>query len=108
MLTNLCVLNYQRIKDFTHDLGPVTLIVGANGSGKSAVLRALKALCFNKRGDSFIQDGEDEALVSINVHGKRDDNTDGSRVVWTKPRKSSAEYDLFTWAGEMNFAKTGT
>ena len=44
MLTRVRVDNYQCLVDFELELGPFTLLVGANGSGKTSLLEALRAL----------------------------------------------------------------
>lgn len=44
MLTTLCVANYRSLRDLRLPLGRLTLITGANGSGKSSIYRALRLL----------------------------------------------------------------
>ncbi len=106
MLKRLQVNNFQRISEVDIDLGSITLIVGPNGSGKTAILRALKALCFNRRGDDFIRKGGDESMVLLT-------RSDGG-VGWVKERGSSATYDLLlsdeVAKGEQSqqWSKTGT
>ncbi len=44
MLTTLAVANYRSLRDLIVPLGRLNLIVGANGSGKSSLYRALRLL----------------------------------------------------------------
>ncbi|GGP18057.1 AAA family ATPase [Silvimonas iriomotensis] len=44
MLTTLAIENYRSLRDLILPLGRLTLITGANGSGKSSVYRALRLL----------------------------------------------------------------
>jgi len=44
MLTRLCVENYRSLQVIDIPLGPLTVLVGPNGSGKTTVLRALACL----------------------------------------------------------------
>jgi DNA repair ATPase RecN len=108
MLTHLRVDNYQAIQSAELDLAPVTLIVGHNMAGKSAILRALHALCFNRTGDGFIREGEDGASVFLRAQGGRPDGTDSYQVTWTKKRGKSADYETLCWGGENSYTKTGS
>lgn len=42
MLSNLRVVRFKRLKDLDLDLEPITVLVGANNSGKSSVLQAVQ------------------------------------------------------------------
>jgi putative ATP-dependent endonuclease of OLD family len=44
MLTRLTIKNYRSLEDVDLPLGPVTALVGPNGSGKTSILRALSCL----------------------------------------------------------------
>ena len=74
--------NYQAIADADVALGGLTIIVGANDSGKTALQRGLMALAFNQTGDKFIRYDQDEAEVQVEI--------DGLIVGWRKG--ASAEY----------------
>ena len=50
MLTTLAVRNYRTLRDFVVPLGPLTLVTGANGSGKSNLYRALRLLADTAQG----------------------------------------------------------
>lgn len=64
------IQNFQSIKNLDIELGNFTIIVGPSSSGKSAFVRALKALASNKRGHSFITTGEDTAVISADLGDK--------------------------------------
>jgi len=71
MIDSLRVRNFQTHKKLTIKFDPaITTIVGSSDRGKSAILRALRWLCFNKPdGDSFIREGSSFAKVQIKVDG---------------------------------------
>ncbi len=50
MITKLYVDNYKTLVDFTVEFQPLTLIVGANGSGKTAITEVLNAVSLMLRG----------------------------------------------------------
>lgn len=104
MIKRLLVENYQSIKTADLELGPLTLIVGQNFSGKSALLRAFHSLCFGKTGDEFIRHGED--TVTVELH------TDDTIVTWEKRSGVSASYSVAGGRGNIVlpgkvFEKTG-
>jgi len=72
VISHLELVNFQ-----CHDLTrikldkEVTAIVGPSDSGKSAIIRALKWVVFNRPlGSSFIKDGESSVSVRVKVDGK--------------------------------------
>ena len=97
MLERIEVAGYQSLKDIDLELGRFTVIVGQSGSGKSALIRALKALCFNQTGDRFIRHGQQKASVTLTFDG-------GQTVCWEKKRGTSAAYEL----GDVLYTRTGT
>ena len=44
MITTIAIAGYRSLRDVKLALGPLTLVTGANGSGKSNVYRALRLL----------------------------------------------------------------
>ncbi|RUL76136.1 AAA family ATPase [Dyella choica] len=50
MLTTLAIANYRSLRSLTLPLGPLNLITGANGSGKSNLYRALRLLAETAHG----------------------------------------------------------
>lgn len=87
MLERLEVHDYQSLKDVDLALGQFTVIVGPSGNGKSALIRALRALAFNQVGQRFIRHGRPKAWVRLTFD-------DGQVVEWEKPREKGATYAL--------------
>lgn len=52
MLTTLAVSGYRSLRDVVVELGQVTVVTGANGSGKSSLYRALRLLTDAARGEA--------------------------------------------------------
>ncbi len=69
-VTTLCVAGYRSLRDVRLGLGALTVITGANGSGKSSLYRALRLLA-EVAGSSAIQ--------SLALEGGR------SSVLWAGP-----------------------
>jgi predicted ATPase len=44
MITRLSVAGYRSLRDVRLELSPLTVVTGANGSGKSSLYRALRLL----------------------------------------------------------------
>jgi DNA repair protein SbcC/Rad50 len=72
MLTHLKVRNFQGHRNLDIKLDPsVTTIIGPTDTGKSAILRALRWVCFNQpRGDALIRDGASHVSVKLTVDKK--------------------------------------
>ena len=51
MLTTLAIANYRSLRDLTLPLQALTVIAGANGSGKSNLYRALRLLAETAQGN---------------------------------------------------------
>lgn len=58
MIHSIRVKNYQSHLDTQIELKPLTVIVGPSSAGKSALIRALKALSYNQSGKDFITHGQ--------------------------------------------------
>lgn len=73
MIERLRIANFQKHARLTIDLDPsITTIVGPSDAGKSAIIRALRWVCFNKPdGDGFIRDGASFAKVQLTVDGMK-------------------------------------
>lgn len=94
MLKSISVQNYQSLEDVTVELGGLTVIVGPSNTGKSALIRAVQALCFNQSGTDFMTRGKDKTSITIEA--------DGNTVNWTKGK--SAAYDL----NGQSYSRMGT
>ena len=76
-LKKLKINNFQSLKNVDINFSDtITTIVGKTDSGKSAILRALRALCFNASGNDFITFGETKTTV--------EGVFDGGSVRWEK------------------------
>lgn len=73
------VQNFQSIKDATVVIDGFTVVTGTNNTGKSALMRAIRAAFQNARGTSFIRHGADKCIVEI-------DFGDGHTLRWEKGR----------------------
>lgn len=87
MLERLVIHNFQCHHKLVVDFDPqITTIMGQSDQGKSAVLRALRLVCFNApSGTAFITHGEDECKIILKV--------DGHKIIRTRS-KSINEYSL--------------
>src|SRR6266566_3015621 len=67
MLTKFTLANFKSYREATLDLGPLTLLIGANASGKSNALEALQMFSWLARGrrleDVFQAVQESELLI---------------------------------------------
>lgn len=57
MITDIVIEDYQAIKRADLALGQFTVVTGPTGSGKSAVIRAMKLVAFNARGTTYVRHG---------------------------------------------------
>ncbi len=73
MITSLDLRNWQSLVDLNLPLGRFTVVVGASSSGKTALVRALRALASNVRGTSAITRGASAASITARL-------SDGARV----------------------------
>lgn len=64
MIDRIVAHNFQSLKSVDITLGKLTVVVGPSSSGKSALMRALRALASNVRGSSFITQGAKKASIS--------------------------------------------
>lgn len=95
MIDTIFIRDYQSLGKADINFAPITLIVGQNYAGKSAVLRALRALATNQSGDEFIRQGAKEAAVSVWI--------DGVEIGWSKAKGKGGEYCI----DDRLFTKTG-
>lgn len=73
MLDYLHLLNFQNHRDTRIDLGPVTVLVGDNDAGKTAALRGLEWLAFNRWDGAaldFVTWGEAAAEAVLGLDGR--------------------------------------
>lgn len=65
MLTTLAVSGYRSLRDVVVELGQVTVVTGANGSGKSSLYRALRLLVEAARGSAVAALAREGGLPSV-------------------------------------------
>jgi len=64
------VKNFQSLRSVALDLGKLTVVVGPSSSGKTALIRALKGVACNLRGDGYVTHGEKFAAITVRTeHG---------------------------------------
>jgi exonuclease SbcC len=85
MIRTITLSNYMSHVHTTLDLAPgLTVLVGPNNCGKSAVVSALESLCRNTSGEFMIRHGAKEATVTI--------ETDDGHVITWKRKEQTASY----------------
>jgi DNA repair ATPase RecN len=100
-LQRVVIQNFQSLKKVDIELGKFTVIVGASSSGKSAFMRAMRALASGIRGNSFITVGAKSASVSAHTE---------NNIVTLEKSKTKARYlvtDKITSTEEV-FTKLAT
>lgn len=71
------VKNFQSIAKSSVVIDGLTIVTGANNSGKSALMRAIRGVFTNTKGSGFVRHGEDSCEVTLEF-------ADGKKVVWEK------------------------
>ncbi|MBV8971502.1 MAG: AAA family ATPase, partial [Sphingomonadaceae bacterium] len=64
MITTLAITGYRSLRDVRVDLGPLTIVTGANGSGKSSLYRALRLLADVAQGRAIASLAAEGGLAS--------------------------------------------
>ena len=95
-LKTLRAQSFQVYEDVTIELGQLSVLIGQGDSGKSALLRALRAVFLNDGVDEDIRHGEKKATVTLEFE-------DGVIIEWSKERKKGGCYRM----GDQEFSKTG-
>lgn len=73
MLQSLRVEGFQSLRNVNFALSKYTVIVGRSSSGKSALTRALRLLCFGGRGTGYVSYGAKNAKVLASFRDGRDE-----------------------------------
>ncbi len=71
MIESVSVRNFQSLESVDLELGTVTVIVGPNDTGKSALFRAIRAASEAQAGVDFITLGKTQTRVTIRADGRR-------------------------------------
>lgn len=80
MTVKIRVRDYQSIEDAEIEVSGLTVITGANNTGKSAMLRAVYGAFTNARGTKYVRHGKDQCAVTVTFG-------DGRTVTWEKGEK---------------------
>lgn len=80
MSTKVTIDNFQSIKRAEFEFSGLTVVVGGNNIGKSALVRAIDSALTNATGSSFIRKGEKSTTVrvehkSLDIEWKKGDKT---------------------------------
>lgn len=87
MIRTIILENFMAHERTELALGPgITALTGANNTGKSAIVEALRCVATNPAPNHCIRHGAKEARVTITMD-------DGARVVWIR-KKRSAGYEI--------------
>jgi DNA repair ATPase RecN len=97
-MTRLQITNFQSLKSVDLELGVFTVIVGPSSSGKSALIRAVKALASNVRGTMVITRGQKAMAIT----GRTETDT-----VTLERSDRSGSYKITGEGGNLTFTKLG-
>lgn len=97
MLTTLAVSGYRSLRDVVVPLGPLTVVTGANGAGKSNLYRALRLLSAAARGDLVGAVAREGGLPSLLWAGPEQGGTQGT------VRKSAVAVQLGFASDELGY-----
>jgi predicted ATPase len=84
MITRLAVSGYRSLRDVRLELGPLTIVTGANGSGKSSLYRALRLLADIAQGriiQSLAMEGGLQSTLWAGPEGFSREMKGGSQLV---------------------------
>lgn len=96
-LVKVRVSGFQSLRGVVIDLGSITTIVGPSDSGKSAFIRALRALSENRRGLEFLSKGATTCEVFV-------EDRDQNSVTWSKA-SGEGFYKLRVNGSDLSFTK---
>ena len=99
-LTRVRIRDYQSLAEADFEPGPLTVIVGDNDAGKTAIMRAIRAACFNETGSTNIRRGQEHTDVLLEF-------ADDIAGRWRKTRGGGAEYRLWSGEDKLDFSKLG-
>lgn len=87
-MTEIEIKNFQSIKNLKFPIEGFTVIYGKNNSGKSAIIRAIRAALTNQTGKGFIRKGEKETEIKIKREGLNILWKKGTKAVYTVNKES--------------------
>ncbi|MBT3394521.1 MAG: AAA family ATPase [Waddliaceae bacterium] len=87
MIQSITLKNYMSHKETSLDLAKgLTVLVGPNNCGKSAVVSAIQSLCYNSSGSYMVRHGEKEASVTV-------DTSEGDTITWRR-KGAAVSYNI--------------
>ncbi len=92
MITAVAVRNWQSLRAVDLHLGRFTVIMGSSNSGKSALVRALRAVTSNVRGGGHVTRGAKAASIAV--------TTDAGATVTLHRTATSGSYHILDPAGQ--------
>lgn len=101
MLRHLKVERFQSLSSVEIELGPLTVIQGPSSSGKSALVRAARALARNVNSPAAVSQGSGAFAVTATVE-------DGTRVVLERGKGTSVYRLIGPEGQEQVYTKSGT
>lgn len=99
MINRLRLKNFQSWKALDMPLAPITMLVGAGNSGKTAIYRAITAALQNNGGDEGIRHEADKAKVMLDMEDRS--------LLWEKARGVGAVYHTSIDDKVQDYTKTG-
>ena len=96
MIEHVAIRSFQSLRRVDLDLGRFTVIVGQSSSGKSALMRAFRAVASNISGTSAITRGADAAAITVRT---------GEAAVTLEYSRGAWRYRLVGPDGEKDYTK---
>lgn len=96
MLTRLEVRNWQSLRLVDLELGSFTVIVGPSSSGKSALMRACRALASNVRGNGMTTRGQKHTAITAHTE---------TQTITLERTDTAGTYRILTSGNELTFTK---
>jgi len=91
VISRLCIAGYRSLRDVRLELGQLTVVTGANGTGKSSLYRALRLLADVAQGRVVQSLALEGGLSSVLWAGP--ENTSGARRTGTQPIQGGPRQD---------------
>lgn len=92
----LSIKNFQSIEYQEFEFNNFSILIGSSNLGKSAIVRALRAVLYNEFDKSYIRFGEDTTNISLEL------NTNISKIEYTRSyKKSINEYKVYYSDGKI-------
>jgi predicted ATPase len=107
IITRLCIAGYRSLRDVRLEIGPLTVVTGANGSGKSSLYRALRLLADVAQGriiQSLALEGGLQSVLWAGPEAFSRAKKAGTQPVQGTVRKNSVSLKLGFSSDDYGFA----